>query len=807
MSANNATAVNAKITSWFRARNTLMLVRTDDELRVERALIQAAASAKFEMRFWDCDRGITGADDSSISKDGDPVACLNFIRTRKDRVVYVLRDLHKWLGQPDLPRKLRNLSRELQVAPPNEARSILLLAPMAMEIPRDIPELKSVDYPLPDRAEVSRLLDDVLAALPESIRVDAAPNGTRERAVDAALGLSALNISNSYSVSLVTNRKVDPALVTSEKKTLIAGMPGITWHEPDPRGLDAIGGYDELKQWCLQRKAAFTQEARDFGLPAPKGAMLVGLPGCLAAGTKISYKRGKRTTGRSLPIEVFCEKFNGARRVVGLGRAGAGAAWDPELPTYIQSWNPETGHIVYNEVTSVIATGVKSCIRLVTDKAGEVELTPNHPVLLARGHFCAAGEIKVGERIVVRGSMTPIASGRRKFINRERVVVEGLKYHPHAWRKVVVDQGTGKRYEYGRTHKARLVLEARMNRVSLDEFIKILKEDQERAEQMVFISPEYDVHHVDEDPSNDSIDNLMIHTHEEHAQLHGAENAVNFNIEHTTVATVTAVMQLGERRTYDITMTQEIENFVVNDGIIVHNTGKSLAAKCIATVFGIPLLRGDLGGAKSKYVGDSEQNIRRLIQLAETMAPCVLWFDEIEKALAGASGPQGDGGVSTDALGVILSWMQEKTASVFVIATANDVRQLPPELLRKGRFDEMFFVDLPQHGERVEIVAASLKAFNRPTDGIDLGAVADTTDGFVGAEIAALVPDALYAAFADGKRPITTEDLKTAAARVVPLSKTASEKISQLREWAKGRARPASTPEKPAEGAVRSLDL
>lgn len=513
--SENSTKVNTKITSWFRARNTLMLVRTDDEMRVERALIQCAASAKFEVRFWDCDRGITDSNDTVMMQSGDPSAMLGFIRTRKDRAVYVLRDLHKWFGDPTILRKLRNLSKDLQVAPPNESRSILLLSPMAMELPRDVPELKTIDYPLPDREEVARLLDDTLNALPESMRADAAPNGTRERAVDAALGLSALNISNSYAVSLVTNRKVDPALVTSEKKALIAGMPGITWSEPDPRGLDAIGGYNELKQWCLSRKAAFTQEARDFGLPAPKGAMLVGLPG----------------------------------------------------------------------------------------------------------------------------------------------------------------------------------------------------------------------------------------------------------------------------------------------------TGKSLAAKCIATVFGIPLLRGDLGGAKSKFVGDSEQNIRRLIQLAETMAPCVLWFDEIEKALAGASGPQGDGGVSTDALGVILSWMQEKTASVFVIATANDVRQLPPELLRKGRFDEMFFVDLPQHGERTEIVAAALKERGRSTDGIDLGAIASVTDGFVGAEIAALVPDALYIAFSDGKRAITTEDLKLVASRVVPLSKTASEKITSLRDWANGRARPASAIEKAADGAVRSLDL
>jgi len=189
------------------------------------------------------------------------------------------------------------------------------------------------------------------------------------------------------------------------------------------------------------------------------------------------------------------------------------------------------------------------------------------------------------------------------------------------------------------------------------------------------------------------------------------------------------------------------------------------------------------------------------------MSPCVLWIDEIEKALAGSTGSQGDGGVSTDQLGTLLSWMQEKTGTVFVVATANDVRALPPELLRKGRFDEMFFVDLPQPGERAEILAASLRAYDRDPDSIHLTAVAEACDGFVGAEIAALVPDALFEAFADGKRPITTQDLVKAASKVVPLAKTASEKITALREWAKGRARPASAPEAVAQSNVRSLDL
>ena len=186
----------------------------------------------------------------------------------------------------------------------------------------------------------------------------------------------------------------------------------------------------------------------------------------------------------------------------------------------------------------------------------------------------------------------------------------------------------------------------------------------------------------------------------------------------------------------------------------------------------------------------------------------MLWLDEIEKALAGATQGAADGGTSADALGAVLSWMQDRAGSVFVVATANDVTALPPELLRKGRFDELFFVDLPNSTERAAIVEAALRQHGRQGAEVHAPTVADATPDFTGAELAALIPEALYTAFADSERAINTADLIAAAAATVPLAKTAAEKITKLREWAKGRARPASTPTttKPT-GAARALDL
>ena len=202
--------------------------------------------------------------------------------------------------------------------------------------------------------------------------------------------------------------------------------------------------------------------------------------------------------------------------------------------------------------------------------------------------------------------------------------------------------------------------------------------------------------------------------------------------------------------------------------------------------------------------------MRRAFRVIEAIGRCVVWLDEVEKALRGATTGAADGGVSADALGAILSWMQERQNEAFVIAIANEVESLPPELLRKGRFDEVWFVDLPTPRERVTILEAALRAYGRdPGDIGDIGKIAAACEGFTGSEITALVPDALFTAFADGMRTIATDDLLVAIATVTSLSKTAAEKISRLREWAKGRARPANSnvTEISEQRRVRVLDL
>lgn len=226
----------------------------------------------------------------------------------------------------------------------------------------------------------------------------------------------------------------------------------------------------------------------------------------------------------------------------------------------------------------------------------------------------------------------------------------------------------------------------------------------------------------------------------------------------------------------------------------IAGTGKSLSAKVTAQVFGVPLLKLDAGRLYGGLVGQSEANLRSVIQTAEAIAPCCLWLDELEKGLAGSkSSGATDGGTSARVLGSLLSWMQEKTAPVFVVATANDVTQLPPELLRAGRWDQMFFVDLPNQTEREAIWIIQIRKHGRHPADFDTLQLARASDGLTGSEIEAVFVESMYDAFDRDKEP-TDLDIARALTDFVPLSKTMAEQISALRTWATGRARFATSP-------------
>lgn len=220
--------------------------------------------------------------------------------------------------------------------------------------------------------------------------------------------------------------------------------------------------------------------------------------------------------------------------------------------------------------------------------------------------------------------------------------------------------------------------------------------------------------------------------------------------------------------------------------------GKSLTAKATASLFNLPLLRLDVGSLMGKYVGESEANMRRALQLAEAVSPCVLWVDELEKAFVGIGSGGAGSEVATRLFGYFLTWMQDKTGAVFVLATANDISALPPELLRKGRFDEIFYVTFPNASERANIFAIHLKK-RKKTDTIDVKKLAEKTEGFSGADIEAVVKEAIEVAFVNNRTALTTDGLLNVIDNTHPLKEVMKDKVQEYADkFANLKIKPAS---------------
>jgi len=276
-------------------------------------------------------------------------------------------------------------------------------------------------------------------------------------------------------------------------------------------------------------------------------------------------------------------------------------------------------------------------------------------------------------------------------------------------------------------------------------------------------------------------------------QSAGCLEAINVNVAADEVGGLANLKKWLERRRGG--MSRKARDFGLDPprGILllgVQGCGKSLCAKAVAADWGLPLVRMDPGVLYQKFVGESENRLRAALAQAESLAPAVLWIDEIEKAFASASAESADGGLSQRMFGTLLSWLQDHHHPIFIVATANNVAALPPELLRKGRFDEVFFVDLPTAAVRREILAVHLRRRRRDPAQFNLARLADAAEGFSGAEIEQVVLAALYAAFADGKE-LTDGHLLAEIAGTRPLSVLMAERIADLRAWASGRCVPA----------------
>jgi ATPase family associated with various cellular activities (AAA) len=299
----------ADVGALLRARNPLLWVVTREEARVEGYLMEAAASAGYVPRTWDVAQGFAELDGKPMGGGAagaqDPGDALRVIgeragsgRSTNERGVWIMRDLPAWLAGPagaTTMRQVRNLARSLPGTPREQAQAMIVLSPSGDVPPELAGHATMIEWPLPDRAEIAAILDAALEALPDDMKVTAAPNGTRDAAIDAAIGLSGEEAQACYARSLVQLRRIDPVTVANEKKRVIARERILEWYDPIPEGLAAVGGLENMKEWLATRSSAYSPAARAYGLPAPKGMFLIGISGCgktlTAKAVSTSWKR------------------------------------------------------------------------------------------------------------------------------------------------------------------------------------------------------------------------------------------------------------------------------------------------------------------------------------------------------------------------------------------------------------------------------------------------------------------------------------------------------------------------------------
>ncbi len=279
-------------------------------------------------------------------------------------------------------------------------------------------------------------------------------------------------------------------------------------------------------------------------------------------------------------------------------------------------------------------------------------------------------------------------------------------------------------------------------------------------------------------------------------------------VKYTDWQKVVAKEHIGTKDTFDLEVKSATHEYYSN-GIVSHNTGKSMTCDALAAAYEMPLLRLDFGAVFSSHIGESEQNIRQCLAMAEAVSPAILWIDEVEKGIGAVESSNAtDGGVTNRVFGTMLTWMQDKTAPVFVVCTANNVFGIPPEFMRAGRFDEIFFIDLPNDEQREEITEKLLRRKKRKPENFEIDDIVSVTKNYAPVEIEKGIDNGLFVAYADGKRELTTEDIVLEIQKFSPLYNLRREEIDEMRRWAigddrrGGRAVLANTPEKTPEVVI-----
>jgi SpoVK/Ycf46/Vps4 family AAA+-type ATPase len=838
-----SSSVDKELETLIRARYPIIYIVSWEEQRVEDALREIARERGKKIFFWTVTQGMVQNPAHRDNATRDPIAALDAVIDSREQALFVLKDYHAFMADVTVTRRLRDLTAALKTS----YKTLIILAPV-LKLPSELEkDIAVVDYGLPDHDDLDVILERVVQAIKENPQIDA--NLTeleRDQVLKAALGLTANEAENVFAKSLIEKHKFDVDVILSEKEQIIR-KSGILEYYPFNEGIDDVGGLDLLKQWMEKRTIAFTEKARDFGLPAPRGVLLLGVQGCgkcfekdtpvlmydgtvkavqdIRTGEQVmgpdsqprrvlSTTQGRDEMFRVMPTKgipytvnadhILTLRLSGSRRTykqadanniinitvreylkqnacfkqralgyrTGVDFPGVPVPLDPY---FLGLWLGDG-----SEKTPAVTTADAEIVHHITAVADQHGLK-------VRRHDKLNATNRASTYFITAGNQGRPANPL--LVSLRELGVLGNKHIPSLYKI--------------NSREVRLRLLAGLidtDGCMAGNDFEIIQKRERLANDIVFVARSLGlaayVHSCQKSCKVNGVqitgtyyrihvsgdtDMIPVRLHRKQAQpRQQRKNVLNTGIR---------VESVGEGDYYGFAVDGD-HRFLLSDFTVVHN---SLSAKAIGALWRLPLLRLDVGRIFGGIVGQSEENMRKAIRVAESVSPAILWIDELEKGFSGTqSSGSSDGGTTSRVFGTFLTWMQDKKAATFVVATSNDVTSLPPELLRKGRFDEIFFIDLPAKEERKEIFRIHLKKRKRDPDDFDIDRLAAVTPGFSGAEIAAAVEDALYNAF-DDDRPLTTDSIIGAAAHTVPLSMTMRERIDDLREWAANRARDASS--------------
>jgi len=808
-----------KLSDYLKASYPCLFLCTAEPGAAEMAVYSALRELDLDMRVgvWSVTRGLMISDhvpepgnemanNMSPENEGDDfLDALDYLAEQPKRsdspLIVIFYNVRHFMNSPQAVQKVIDTISAVE-----ESASHLIFAGAHIELPIELQSMVTwVDIPLPSQEEMEAEIRKLTAAYRNDISL---PDKKDEQdnqialCARAAAGLDILSAKNAFALSISKNKALDVETVQAQKQAEIRKSDVLEFF-PWDENMKNVGGFSEYKAWINRRKAVFSKEAREYGLPYPKGVLICGVAGCLDKDTRIMLRKPNGAGGRFYTIEQLYYKFHGLIKEGKLSGAltKRQKSCDRSRPVRTHSYDEERMVIVGNDIEDVYFSGIKPVYKMVTEDGLEISATLDHKFYTLDGEYVPLGELNAGDEVVV---YTPDAvgdvvenhkTGRNK--NRQLVQTTNVGNHPNARIRAI----KGLTYTEHPLH--RLVFEADMNGMQLENFLWALQGD---VSNLAFLNPHTEIHHKDFNRLNNTLQNLEALSKEEHARLHyyidGPPNKYQIMGRRQKIS---EIGYIGERPTYDISMAYPLNNFIA-DGFVVHNSGKSLTAKSTASYLELPLVRLDMGKVFKSLVGSSEEAMRTALKTIEGVAPVVAWIDEIEKALSGSrTSGELDSGVTSRVISTFLTWRQETKSAVFCVATANDISGL--EGMVQRRFDAIWAVDLPGEVVRQEIFEIHLRKRGRDPEEFDTALLAKRSDGFVGSEIEQAVEDGMFYGFFDN-REFTTEDILASITETIPQSSRNKEEIQALRDWIEGRARLVDRPngqKKNGKGKVRTL--